>query len=53
MRSRLQLDEQRGVALDICDVVRAAGILPGLAQVLGELVACAQRASIGELLVDR
>src|SRR5205085_6330492 len=53
MRSRLQLDKQRGVALDVGDVVRTAGILPGLAQVLGQLIAGTEGAAIGELLVDR
>src|SRR5262249_17981172 len=34
-------------------VVRAAGIFPGLTQVLGQLIAGAQRAAIGELLINR
>src|SRR4029077_15791848 len=53
VRSCLQLNEQRGIALDVGDVVRAAGVFPGLSQVLGDLVASAQRTAIGKLLIDR
>ena len=53
MLARLKHDEQRGVGLKMGDIVGARGVFPGLPQVLGDLVAGAKRAAIGELLVGR
>ena len=53
MGSCLQLDEKRSIAFNVGDVVRAARVLPGLPQVLGNLIAGAQCTAIRELLINR
>src|ERR1700730_16874554 len=51
--ARLQLNEQRRVALDVGDIIRSPGVFPGLTQDVGNLIAGGQCPAVGELLVYR